>query len=127
MRIGVIGGRDFDDYIRLQRVLNVYPATVIVSGGATGADSLGARYADEKGIDKQIFPARWEDLTAEPCVIKTRDDGSQYNALAGHNRNTDIVNNCQLLVAFWDKKSTGTKDSLDKAHAVGRTTLIVYY
>lgn len=45
MKIAVIGSRTFDDYNRLKRILDLYPATTIVSGGAHGADSLGERYA----------------------------------------------------------------------------------
>ena len=30
-------------------------------------------------------------------------------------RNTDIVNSSDRVVAFWDKKSTGTFDTLEKA------------
>ena len=129
MKIGVIGGRDFNDYNRVKKILDLYPVTVIVSGGASGADSLGKKYSEEVlGKEPEIYPALWDDLTAEPCKIKIRKkDGKEYNALAGFNRNTDIVNNCQMLIAFWDGKSPGTKDSLDKAEKIKRTTLIVYF
>lgn len=127
MRVSVIGSRSFNDYDRLKRILDLYPITKIISGKAEGADTLGEKYADETGIFKEIYPALWSDLTAEPCVIRKRKDGSEYNVLAGMNRNTDIINNCDMVVAFWDSKSTGTKDSLDKAQARKKTTLIVYF
>ena len=43
------------------------------------------------------------------------------------NRNTDIIKNCQMVVAFYDGVSKGTKDSLDKAKKLKKTTLIVYF
>ena len=128
MKIAVIGGRNFNDYERAKRILNLYPITMVVTGGAEGADAIGKKYSEEVlKKEAEIYPALWSDLNAIPCVIKERRDGSKYNALAGHNRNTDIVNNCDMVVAFWDKKSRGTKDSLDKAHNLGKTTLIVYF
>jgi len=127
MKVAVIGSRTFNDYKRLKRILDLYPISKIISGNASGADTLGEKYADKKGIKKDIYPAKWDDLTTEPCIIKTNKYGKQYNALAGHNRNTDIINNCDMIIAFWDKKSKGTKDSLDKAQAQKKTTLIVYF
>lgn len=128
MKVAVIGGRDFNDYDRLKRILDIYPITVVVSGAADGADTLGAKYSREVlGKKPEEYPALWDDLTVEPCVIKQRKDGSSYNVLAGMNRNTDIVNNCQMVVAFWNGASKGTKDSIDKAKKLKKTTLIVYF
>ena len=53
--------------------------------------------------------------------------GSEFNVLAGFNRNTDIINNCHMVIACWDGVSPGTKDSLDKAQELNKTTLIVYF
>lgn len=128
MKVAVIGSRDFDDYDRVKRILDLYPISAIVSGGARGADSLGKRYSEEVlGKDAEIYNAEWSDLTKEPCKIKTRSDGSKYNALAGFNRNTTIIQNCDMVVAFWDAKSPGTKDSIDKAQELRKTTLIAYF
>jgi len=127
MKVAVIGSRTFNDYNRLKKILDLYPINKIISGKALGADTLGERYADKNGIQKEIYEALWDDLTAEPCLIKTNKNGKQYNALAGFNRNTDIIKNCNMVVAFWDGLSTGTKDSLDKAQELRTTTLIAYF
>ncbi len=111
MKVAVIGGREFKDYVRLKRILDLYPITVIVSGGANGADSLGEKYADEKGLQKEIYHPDWD----------------LFGKSAGFIRNTTIIENCDMVVAFWDKKSKVTKDSLKKAHQLGKTTLIVYF
>jgi hypothetical protein len=111
MKVAVIGGREFNDYDRLKRILDLYPITTIVSGGARGADSLGERYADEKGLKKEIYKPDWD----------------LFGKTAGFMRNTTIVENSNMVVAFWDGESKGTKDSLDKAHNLKKTTLVVYF
>jgi len=129
MNIGIVGSRDFNDYKRLKAMLDLYKGKVskIVSGGAKGADGLGKRWAEENGVEYIGHDAEWDDLDAEPCVIKKRRDGSEYNVLAGFNRNTHIVNDSDLVIAFWDAKSNGTKDSIDKAHATRTTITTVYF
>ena len=62
MKVAVIGSRGFDDYERLKKVLDTLPITTIVSGGASGADSLSEKYADEKGIKKEKDIASPRDL-----------------------------------------------------------------
>lgn len=111
MKVAVIGGREFKDYDRVKRILDLYPITVIVSGGAKGADSLGEKYADEKNLKKEIYHPDWD----------------LFGKSAGFLRNTTIIENCDMVVAFWDGASKGTKDSLDKAQKLKKTTLIAYF
>jgi len=111
MKAAVIGSRSFDDYNRLKRILDLYPITTIVSGGALGADKLGERYADEKGIKKEIFEPQWD----------------LFGKSAGFLRNSDIIENSDMVFAFWDSISSGTKDSIQKAKKLKKTTLIAYF
>jgi len=111
LKVAVIGSRNFQDYDRLKRILDLYPIKVIVSGGAIGADSLGDKYADEKGLQKEIYKPDWD----------------LFGKSAGFLRNTTIIENSNMVVAFWDGASKGTKDSLDKAKKLKKTTLIVYF
>lgn len=111
MKVAVIGSRTFIDYDRLKRILDLYPITTIVSGGAKGADSLGEKYADEKGLQKEIYYPDWD----------------LFGKSAGFLRNTTIIENCDMVVALWDGESKGTKDSLSKAQALKKTTLIAYF
>ena len=78
-------------------------------GGADGADSLGERYANENNIETLIFLPDWK----------------KHGKMAGFIRNTDIIENAELVVAFWDKTSKGTKDSIDKATKLGKKVLII--
>lgn len=109
MKLAIVGSRSFSDFERLEaelkRLYAIERISEIVSGGATGADSLAERFAKKHSIKLRVF---------EP---QTRRYGS-FNA-AAHRRNQQIVNECDELVAFWDGRSPGTKSTLDKARRRG--------
>lgn len=115
IRLAIVGGRDFSDYNlmkeRLAEVANEYQVVCVVSGGARGADSLGERWAKENGISTMIFPADWD----------------RYGKSAGFRRNKDIVANADLVAAFWDGKSHGTKNTIDLTRAARKMLLIFPY
>lgn len=111
----IAGSRDYNDYAfmrdtmdeLLERVASVN-TIVIVSGKAPGADTLGEEYAKERGYEVLPMPAQWDDLTAVPCKIKYRSNGTKYNVLAGHNRNRDMAKIANAAALFWDGVSSGT-------------------
>ena len=100
MRLAVIGSKGFNDYSVLKAILDGIPnIAVIISGAAAGTDTLAARYAGEQQIELLEFPPDYE---------KFGDD-------AKHQRDRLIVENCDLLIAFWDGKCEGTKYTLNYA------------
>lgn len=109
MQVAVIGSRGFNDYELVVRTLSNLHITLLISGSAKGADSLGERYANENNIETLIFKPDWE----------------KHGKAAGMIRNTDIVNNSELIVAFWDQTSKGTKDSIDKAKKLGKKIVVI--
>ncbi len=109
MKVAVIGSRTFDDYELVKETLSNIDITLLVSGGAKGADSLGERYANENNIETLIFKPDWK----------------KYGPSAGPLRNTDIVNNADTIIAFWDNESRGTKDSITKAEKLGKEVIII--
>ena len=113
MVIGIVGGRDFDDYSLLTTTMNEYVDKVhlIVSGGAKGADSLGERWAKENNKKTLIFKPEWE----------------KYGKSAGFIRNQEIVKNSDFVLAFWDGKSKGTKSSIDLCKKNEIPYKIIYY
>jgi len=111
MNVGVIGGREFNDYELMKKTLDLFPITKVISGGAGGADTLAEKYAEEHNIPKKIFHAQWD----------------LFGKKAGFLRNTTIVENSELIVAFWDSKSRGTRDSIGKANKLKKNTFIVYF
>ena len=118
-RVIVAGGRDFSDYellkTKLDKILKNKENIVIVCGKAPGADSLGEKYAKEKGYEIDEYPALWDDFTLPGCIIKTNKNDYKFNCKAGTYRNTQMSENADALVAFWDEKSTGTADMIKKA------------
>ncbi len=104
MKLIVAGSREFDNFEKLENELfNVSliigkPKT-IVSGKARGADSLGEIYAKKYLIDVEEYPADWDN----------------YGKSAGYRRNCDMANNADVLIAFWDRKSKGTKHMINIA------------
>lgn len=60
MHIIVTGGRGFIDKDLLFRTLDKFKPTLISHGGALGADSLAAFYAQERGANELVYEADWE-------------------------------------------------------------------
>ena len=115
-RVIVAGGRDFGDFELLYRKLDTYlanklPEVTIVSGMARGADTLGVRYAQDRGLDVAKFPAEWE----------------RYGKSAGYIRNQEMAKEADALIAFWDGRSRGTKHMIDIATERGLLVKVVRY
>ena len=77
---------------------------VIISGGASGADAIGERYAEENGFDVEKYPADWEN----------------YGRSAGPRRNKQMAEVSDYVICFWDEKSKGTKSMIEYAEKYGK-------
>lgn len=108
MKFAIVGSRTFKDYFLLKERLSKFKISEIISGGADGADFLAERYAEEYSIKLTVFPADWE----------------KFGKRAGYVRNIQIVDKCDLVYAFWDGKSKGTKHSIDYARKIDKEVLI---
>ena len=115
MKVIIAGGRTFKDYDLLCRKADLFLSrqneVEIVSGAAKGADKLGERYAEERGYEVKLFPADW---------------GTFGNA-AGYRRNVEMAVYGDVLIAFWDSKSKGTKHMIDIAREQDLKIRIVTY
>jgi hypothetical protein len=109
MKVAIVGSRTFNDYELMSNTLKRINITKIISGGAFGADTLAERYAKEQNIETKIFLPEWD----------------KYGKKAGFIRNTDIINECELVVAFWDQTSKGTLDSINKAKLLNKKIIII--
>ena len=123
----VAGGRDFNDYERVKADLAKHNPVVIISGMAKGADALGVKYANEYGCQLKEFKANWSDMS-EPCIAK-RNRYGEYNALAGMKRNQQMLDEGKpdLVLVYWDGKSSGTKDMIAKAEKAGVKVQVELY
>jgi hypothetical protein len=61
MRILVCGDRNWHDMSIIERELKKFPpGTVVIHGGAKGADTLGGFVAEKLGFKVLVFPANWK-------------------------------------------------------------------
>lgn len=133
MRIAIIGSRTFNNYTKLcqemRDILLELQVNIgdieIISGGAKGADSLGAKYAKDNNIKLTEYKPEWKDLSHPDARIKENAYG-KYDANAGHRRNTKIINDSDVVVAFHNG-SPGTADSLRKAKKCGKIIFEVLF
>ncbi len=107
-KVIIAGTRTFDDYEALKAYADYKLGQIkedieIISGGATGADALGERYAKEKGYTIKRFPADW----------------NRYGKKAGPLRNKQMADYADALIVFWDGSSRGTKNMLEIAREQG--------
>jgi hypothetical protein len=114
MKVIIAGGRDFNNYDFLCEMCNNIfqkEGYEIVSGNAKGADKLGEKYAKEKNIKLTLFPADW----------------NKNGKAAGFIRNKEMAEYGDILIAFWDGKSKGTKHMIDLANNKNLSVNIIEY
>lgn len=113
MKIAIIGSRNFKDKNLLNETLDSYQnqVTVVVSGGAKGADCLGEEWAKENNIQTEIFLPNWE----------------KFGKSAGFIRNNYIIENSDEVIAFWDGKSKGTNHSISLCKKLNKKYKIILF
>lgn len=91
MRVAIIGSRS----ITINNLEKYIPKNTseIVSGGAAGVDKCAEKYAFENNIKFTVF----------------LPDYNKYGKAAPLKRNLDIIDYSDMVLAFWDGKSHGTK------------------
>ncbi len=104
MRVAIVGSRQCKN-ILVSDIIKFIPSNCseIVSGGAYGIDSLAADAAQKLGIRLTEFLPDY-DLFGKSAPIV---------------RNTQIVKNCDYLLAFWDYKSRGTRYTITECIKLG--------
>ena len=106
MRVAIVGSRHFPDLARVESYVGTLPGgTRLVTGSASGVDAAATRAARERGLSVQVVPASFEEA---------RD---QQAAAA---RNQRLIDQCDVLVAFWDGASAGTRATVERALDSGR-------
>jgi hypothetical protein len=107
LSIGIVGSMTFNDYPLFVKEVDDYlrkrgvKARQIVSGGAKGTDSLASRYANERRIEMIVLKPKWK-------------VNGVYDPTAAFKTNDDIVNQSDIIIAFWNGHSKGTKDTITK-------------
>ena len=114
MRIAVIGSRTFIDKEKLNRTLSFFIKNkddIIISGKAKGADSLAAEWGKNHNIQVREYPP----------------DYAKYGKGATFIRNSQIVDDCDMCIVFWDGISRGSQNSIGLAKDKKKPTFIVYF
>jgi len=120
MKVIVAGSRSIKDYALVAKAIEGVDIqiTELVSGTAKGVDQLGERWATENQVPIKRFPADWKNLDAVGAVVRTGHYG-QYNAKAGFDRNKQMADYAEALVAVYDGKSKGTASMIKLAREQG--------
>ena len=114
-KVVIAGFRDYNDYEEAKTYIDGCLADVrkthniiIVSGGASGADALGERYAKENGFEIERYPADWK----------------KYGRSAGPIRNQQMAEVCDFVICFWDGQSRGTRSMINCAKNMRKDVLV---
>lgn len=117
-RVIIAGGRYFENYDLVKEKCDYFLSEkkkthqlIVVSGHATGADSLGERYAKENDLQCELHPADWD----------------RFGKSAGPKRNAEMAEVANALIAFWDGQSRGTKNMIELAKSKRLKVAIVRY
>jgi hypothetical protein len=113
MKLAIVGSRGFKDTRLLESILDKHKDTVsiVVSGGAIGADTMGETWAIANKIPIKIFKPEWE----------------KYGKSAGMKRNELIIQECDICIAFWDGKSKGTANSIFICKKLNKKVEVIRY
>lgn len=109
-RVAVVGSRNYNNKQFIFEYLHSKLDKIghLVSGGCpNGADFYANEFAKKMGLSITIHYPNWN------------KDGK----VAGFIRNKKIVEDCEILIAFWTG-SGGTKDSIEYAKKLGKKTII---
>ena len=109
MHILICGSRRFNDYEffkeKIDRFIFCKKIDEIISGGATGADTLAERYAIENNIPVNVFVADWKGLGKKAGPIRNSQMLEYLLETKGEH----------LVLAFVDSQCKGTWDMVNKA------------
>lgn len=102
MKVAIIGSRnlmieDLGEYIPSE-------CTEIISGGAKGIDSCAAEYARENNYILTEFLPQYDKYGRKAPIV----------------RNYEIVAYSELVVAFWDGRSRGTRSVISYCKKTGK-------
>lgn len=120
MRICIAGSRSFNDVDMVIEVFEFLESKgfippqshwTFLSGMARGADRIGYELAIANEIPVMKFPADWD----------------MHGGSAGYIRNAEMAVHTDVLVAFWDGESRGTKHMIETCTKKGIPVFDVDY
>jgi hypothetical protein len=111
MKLIIAGSRTFTDYQLLCQTLapERHHITEVMHGGARGADQLGFRWAVRHHVRSRCFAADWE----------------RFGKAAGVRRNHQMAQAGDMLLAFWDGRSAGTRHMISCMEQLSKPVVVV--
>lgn len=100
-KFAFVGSREFPEsaYVRIHQAINVLPSqATVISGGAPGVDSVAVKFARERGLKTEVIPAK--------------DADGKFSSHRAFQRNSEIVQEADNVLAFWDGISNGTRHAI---------------
>lgn len=106
MKVAVIGSRN----LTVENIGDYLPneTTEIVSGGAKGIDTSAKEYAVANSIKLTEFLPNY----------------AKYKRGAPLKRNMQIIEYADVVIAFWDGKSEGTRFVIDNCNKIGKKVVV---
>ena len=111
MKLIIAGSRTFIDYQLLCQTLAPERPRIthVITGGARGAELLGYRWAWKHAIRHQLFRADWE----------------RFGKSAGVRRHFQMAQAGDMLLAFWDGRSAGTRHMISCMQQLGKPVVVI--
>ena len=105
--IAIVGSRSINN-LNLDQYLNFRDYAAVISGGANGVDTIAEQWAKEHKMEFICYRPVYEVYGKEAPLIRDRE----------------MVDAADILVAFWDGRSTGTKYTIDYAKSIKRKIIL---
>ena len=98
MRVVICGSRGIGSVELIDKAVKMsgFEVTEVISGTASGPDTFAIEWAEKNGIPVVRMPADW----------------NKYGRSAGFKRNKEMVDIADAVIAIWDEKSNGTRNTM---------------
>lgn len=109
VRLIIAGSRSITSYETVVSAIDASPYDIdkiggVISGCASGVDTLGEKWAEKHGISVDKYPASDYDDEGKPATLV---------------RNDAMVADADALLAVWDGESNGTEYTINAAQQEG--------
>ena len=107
MKLLIAGSRSISEFDLSQYIAP--EVDTIITGGASGIDSVAERYADARHLSKYVLRPRYD----------------LYGRFAPLKRNEQMVEMADAILIIWDGKSRGAKYTLEYAQKAGKSLTVI--
>jgi hypothetical protein len=106
VKVAIVGSRHFPELERVRDFVSALPlGATVVTGGASGVDAAAGEAARSRQLGLIKLPPRFEESN---------------DPTASARRNQELVDAAEVVVAFWDGQSAGTRKTVERALESGR-------